>query len=139
MNFKIYSTKKRSPTIPKNSGAVLPENGARFLFCPCPLVAARCNYPFREPRSSTLVFRLLLDGEALVEDFLHEGLGELLQLLDRHLDDFRDISELAHVVLRERNAALAQQVLHQLEGDFALPFGIHRILLSRYEFATKPS
>ena len=27
---------------------MLPENGARFLFCPCPLVAARCNYPFRE-------------------------------------------------------------------------------------------
>lgn len=48
MNFQIYSTKKRSPTIPKNSGALLPENGARFLFCPCPLVAARCNYPFRE-------------------------------------------------------------------------------------------
>ena len=48
MNFKISSTKKRSPTIPKNSGAVLPENGVRFLFCPCPLVAARCNYPFRE-------------------------------------------------------------------------------------------
>src|SRR3989344_410661 len=48
MNFKIYSTKKRSPTIPKNSGVVLPENGARFLFCPCPLVAAGDKYPFRE-------------------------------------------------------------------------------------------
>ena len=48
MNFKISSIKKRSSTIPKNSGAVLSENGARFLFCPCPLVAARCNYPFRE-------------------------------------------------------------------------------------------
>jgi|GEM_PF-1818054 len=48
MNLEIRSIQKRSPTIPKNSGAVLPENEARFLFCPCPLVAARCNYPFRE-------------------------------------------------------------------------------------------
>ena len=60
--YEALCTKKRSPTIPKNSGTVLPENGARFLFCPCPLVAARCNYSFGEP-GSTLVSRLLLGGE----------------------------------------------------------------------------
>ena len=93
-------------------------------------VAERYNYPFRELMALPW-FSWLLLAQAVVEKFLREGLCELLQLLGGNSDFFRDIPKLACAVLGKRRAMLSHVKLHEHESDFALPFGIHRILLSK--------
>ncbi len=72
-------------------------------------------------------------GETLVEEFLSNRLGELLQLLDGYSDILCDFPELVRVVGREPNALLPCDVFHHFDCDFTLAFGIHRILLSNVQ------